>query len=301
MNFTKTFSLPLIVGVLLGFLFPASAIAMVTFANTLLFLLMFLNGLLIDGSLFFNFVKKHAAPLLIYISVMTFLVPAVLFNFAEIVIEDPAYKFGFLVSALAPTAFVAPYFIGLQKGSKEWSVGAIVLSTVLYPFILFAVIHLIPNEASYLPTVQLLTMLVLINIVPLILSFFFSRLFPRWRHALSKHVAKGNSFLLATLMFTLCGSTLHKIRWSLLSTNDILWVMALMFFLDFGVYYFFVKIAKVYNLQKYGTAIAISTSMRNVAIPAGLLLQFHPKASIVPCIGLMVHILFFQYLSSTKS
>lgn len=297
MSFAKTFSLPLLIGVTFGALFPAQAISLVTFANSILFFLMLLNGLLIDGSTFFKFLAAHKRRLLIYITASTLILPVILFNFADLVLKDPAYKFGFLVSSLAPTAFVAPYFIGLQKGTKEWGVAAIVLSTLIYPFILFGAIHALPNEASYLPTFELLTLLVTINILPLGLSFSLTHYLPKLRFIMAPHVAKGNSILLATLMFTLCGSTLHKIRWSLVSTSDVLWVVLLMFILDFGVFYFLIWLAKIYKWDQAGVAIAISTSMRNVAIPAGLLLQFHPKASIVPCVGLLVHILFFQFLS----
>jgi len=296
-NFSYLFSLPILVGIIAGILFPFQALELIFLNNFLLFALLFLNSLSIETDRLFTLHNTGWRESLFFLGVNFVFLPCVLINLCQLLLQDSNLIFGFTLSTLAPTAFVAPYFCKLQNGNANKSLWYIAVSTFFFPCAIFIYFSLLVDAPFFINTPSILRLVLLITFLPILLGLACARLFPVMRGKLYQTAAPVNSMILALLMFILCGSSLNKFRFSSLQDSNLLILTLLLIILDFGLYYFIKFFASHWFDTKETNTLAVSVSLKNLAIPASLLLSFQPKAAIVPALGLIVHAFFFQWLS----
>jgi predicted Na+-dependent transporter len=258
-----------------------------------------LNSLVIDSSQLRDWKKSELRQALIYFGLLFVFFPIVLINAAEMCIGDINYLFGYALSCLAPTAFVAPFFCKLHGADTKDSILHIFASTLLFPLAMFVYLTYLLPSGHYVDVKSVVSLLLLITFLPMVLGLGVSKLLPVARRHLLPWNGLLNSVILGALMFILCGSSFNKLRLSHLMEPDIISVIILLLVLDFGVYYIMRYFAASWLDRSRAQALSISVSLRNLAIPAGLLLSFQPKAAIVPALGLVIHAVFFQWLAQT--
>jgi predicted Na+-dependent transporter len=296
-SFLTFFSIPIFTGIIAGIIFPFKALELIFISNTLLFILMFLNSLVIDSSQLLSWRKQDLRNSLIFVGLMFILFPCVQINLAQMFLGDVNYLFGYALSCLAPTAFVAPFFCKVRHAEAKDGISNIFVSTLLFPVASFIFLTFLLRSTHFVDTQSVLALVLLITFLPMALGLGISRLLPTVRTRLLPYNGVMNSLLLGALMFILCGSSFNKLRLSHLLEPDIITIIFLLLFMDFGVYYLMKYFAGAWLDRARAEALAISVSMRNLAIPAGLLLSFQPKAAIVPALGLVIHAFFFQWLA----
>jgi predicted Na+-dependent transporter len=270
-------------------------------SNSLLFLLMFINSLTIDSSQLFRFSNARIKSSVLFLALLFIILPCILINLAQMLLSDSNYLLGYAFSCLAPTAFVAPFFCKLRKADVEDSILHIFLSTLFFPVASFLFLKYLLPEEHFVDIPSIMSLLLLITFLPMGLGLCVPRVLPRIKIWLAPKSGFFNSIILGILMFILCGSSFNKLRLSHLFEQDIVLVIALLLFLDFGVYFLMKFFSNSFVPKKSAESLAISVSLHNLALPAGLLLSFQPKAAIVPALGLVIHAFFFQWLAHRKN
>lgn len=296
-----SFSLPIFLGIISGLLFPFQALQLIFLSSSFLFLLMFINSLAIDSTHLFRPTAHELKMSVLFLVFSYIFFPCALINLAQLFLTDSNYVLGLALSSLAPAAFVVPLFARARQGSPRQAILNITISTLFFPLISPYLLAMFSSADYFINIQSVLLILFVITLLPLLLGLFVAHKIPLIKEKLTAHAPVLNSALLGILMFILCGSSFNKLRPTHLLEKDILYTVLLLILLDFGVYAFMKFLAKPWFQQSQSESLALSVSLRNLAIPAVLLLSFQPKAAIVPGIGLIVHAFFFQWLLNTKN
>ena len=300
----RFFFVPIITGIVLGVLFPFQSISLVRYSSLLLFLLMYFNGLSVtypkDKSLAFaNFVKSINSSLWTLFLLFVFF-PVCNAAIAHLLLTDQDLIFGFIFSTLAPVAIVVPFFAQVRGGDVDKSLSDVVLSTLLCPLILVGFAQLLSGNTAFAESRSSFSYLLAITIIPILLSWGTQVFTRNLATAIRRHLPWLNSICLALLLFILCGSSLTKLSVVTVKPGELLKVVALFLWLDLGTYLVLRKLSQTFIAPEKAESLALSLSLRNLAIPAGTLLFFHSRAALVPAIGLCIHAFFFQWLLWTK-
>jgi BASS family bile acid:Na+ symporter len=294
------FSGPILIGIIAGIIFPYKALELIYLNNILLFLLMLANGLGTDVSQIVQWSRAKTKETAVFLAFLFLFLPIVLINVASYLLTDANYLLGFALCCIAPTAFVAPYFCKLRGGDADQAIVNILISTLLFPIISLIYISCFLSVQHFLDMNSVVLLVFLVTILPLILSLLLNRFLPKVKQSIEPLQLPINSLLLAALMFILCGSAFNKLRPSHFLETEIIFAILLLIILDFGVYFGVRFLFSGKSSESKTRTLAISVSLRNLAIPASLLLSLQPKASIIPGLGLVIHCFFFYWLGRPK-
>lgn len=111
---SNSYSLALLTGCVLGYLFSFEAWTLAKFSNHILFFMMFISGLTLGRS--FNSTlgvsfKKEAKELFLAIILAQIVLPILFFHVSKIVIKDFDISLGILICNIMPVAVVMPHII----------------------------------------------------------------------------------------------------------------------------------------------------------------------------------------------
>ena len=137
--------------------------------------------------------------------------------------------------------------------------------------------------------------LAVISLGPYLLGLATKKFIPKLSTKIRPVKSSLASVLLAILVYVLFGSAVHK--WDAAHSSQlIIAVVIFHIFSDFVLfylsYYFFKRSLGAENAVTY----AVTLGMKNMAIPAGLLLAYDPSMAFVPALGFIVHAFFFNFL-----
>jgi len=76
--------------------------------------------------------------------------------------------------------------------------------------------------------------------------------------------------------------------------------VSLVFFQDFGIFWISRLLFARFFALSTANALTVTLSMKNVAIAAGLLLFYDPKASFPPAVAFMAHAFLFNFIPIFK-
>jgi len=292
----KIFGIPIIFSIFLGLLFPYVALYFMPGGFFFLFLLMFWSSLTINWDRLKN-LRQNLKVILIALFFLFVFFPLLQSILAKWLIADQQLVYGLIFSSLTPVALVAPFFTKIVKGNEELSFLLLVTSMVLCPFISPILLQLLnPYFASPISVWLLFKNMILMVSVPTFLGQIVYLYLPKLKNAVSKYLATLNTICLSILIFIFFGTALHKINLKFVSTYEILMTLLLVFCQDFLTFFLSRLIfTRLFN-AKVASALIVSISMKNVAIAAGLLIFYDPKAALPPALAFIAHACFFNFL-----
>jgi len=292
----KLFSLPILVGIGFGVVFPYQSMSLIWLSSILLFLLLFLNTLAIEVGQVRLSLSQNWSPSLLALFLIFGLFPLILAAAARLLLKDQDFAFGLVVSALAPCALVNPFFARLRGGDAPLSLVHVILSTLACPFLTLPMLKALGFESVYLDFNYTLLYLASLTILPVGVSLLVARAWPTIQKKMAPALPPLNSLILAMLMFILVGSSLSRVPVRFLSQSDFLVLIAFYLLMDFGFYWGVKYSGRLFFNAATSETLALSVASRNFAVSASLMLFFHPKAALPSAVGLMIHALFFQWL-----
>lgn len=289
----KLFGIGILISIGLGLIFPYVAISIMPLSFVFLFLLMILAGLTIDWRKL-RAVVGHPKELLIGNLFLFILFPLVQFLLAKLLLVDSQFLYGVVFSSVTPVAIVAPFFTGIINGDKELSFLLLVTSMLLAPFVSPLVLRLYAGPLLTISTRLIFMNMMLLIPLPLLISFLVARYLPSLRGCLNRHMALLNLICLSVLIFILFGVSVSKINLHYVTWHEIAALIGLGFFQDFGILFLAGIVFPWLFLRKKANGLKISSSIRNIAIAAGILLFYDPKAALAPSLGFIAHAFMFN-------
>ena len=296
---TSLFGLPIIVSIILGMVFPYAAISLAPFSLIFLVILMISAGLAIDWSktvLLITRIREIGIAM-----VFAFVVyPIMLWIPAQMLIDDQQILYGFVFSSLSPIAMVAPYFSRLHQADPEFSMLLVIASMILCPILAPVLLAVLFSTSVSLNLLPLTRYMLLLITVPLLVSAIIASYLPKIRQQITRYEGYTNSITLSLLIFALFGTAASKLNINYIGTLEVASLLILVFLQDFGV--LFISRYLLRNLLRPDTAraLTIAVSMKNVAITAGVLLIYDPRASFAPALAFIAHAFLFSFLANPR-
>lgn len=295
----RYFGIPILIAIILGLMFPYTAIEISPYGIVFLFILMFNAGLGMDWKKFRRSTGRigqiSTGLLLLFI-----IFPLLQWLLAIFLVTDQQYIYGLVFASLCPVALVAPHFSRLQGADAETAYLLVLSSMVLCPIVVPSLMYLLFSSSLSINILPLARYMLILTVLPMLLSYVVTRYMPRLCTRIASYDAAINIAALSVLIFSLFGTAAGQIGFSYLDTKEILMLLGLVFFQDFGVYF----IARFFLKQQFNDqiaeAIAISLGMKNVAIAAGVLLVYDPRSSIAPALAFIAHAFFYTYLGRQR-
>lgn len=269
-------------------------------SSILLFILLFLNTLAVKPGELRQLTRAQWLESSVTLALMFLFFPLLVAAAAKFFLRDQDFAFGIAVSALAPCALVNPFFARHRGADAPAALLNVILSTILCPFITVPLLGFFKFQTVFLDTHYMIWYLAALTTGPVILSLIVSATAPALAARTEDALPYANSLILAALMFIFVGTSLEKVPLRLLWERDFFILIAIFILFDFGIFNAIRRAAGLFVNPKAAETMAISLATRNFAVSASLMLFFHPKAALPSAVGLIVHVLFFQWLLVTK-
>ena len=288
----KYFGIGIALAIVAALLFPYSAVKLHPLAVLFLFCLMVVTGITIDWPRMKIILKKPIA-ILFGNCIIYLIVPVIVFLLSKILLTTDQYIYGAVFAALTPAAIVAPFFTRLFKGNTELSFGILVSSMILSPLLIPIMLKLLLGDTVTMPTMLLAKDMLLLIPLPLLLGFSIKTFFAKISKIVYDNSPILNFVFLSLLIFILFGVSLQKVNLGYGGYSELGWLLLIFFVQDFGLILGarFVFWPRMPSADR--TAIILSASMKNIAIAAGILLIYDPRAAIAPGIAFIVHAFLF--------
>lgn len=293
---TRLFALPLVGALILGLLFPFVAVRVSTVSTALLVILMLNAGMSVKWSSLSSLAGRvREVGLALAVGYVFF--PLLLSSMATVVLSDEQFLYGFVFSTLCPVAMVAPYFCRLHGADADFAMLLVVVTMLLSPFIVPPVLAMIPTASVSLSLAPLARYMLILILLPLACGYLVHRLLPGMVLIFNRFEGLINSVVLGLLFFSLFGTAAAKFNTSYMPVSEIVALCALVFVQDFGVLMLSRFLLKGLFEPPVARALVISLSMKNVAVAAGVLLIYDPRASFAPAVAFVAHAVLFGFLA----
>lgn len=295
----KFFGVPIIISMFLGMVFPFLALSLMPLAFVFLFLLMIWAGLTVTWTILWK-IPRQPLKILIGLLFLFGIFPLLQWLIARFLVRDIQLLYGLVFASLTPAAIVAPYFTRLIQGDEELSFLLMVTSMLLCPLITPLMLELLVGDIVPFQTWPLFKNMLLLVTVPLGISFLISVYLPKVRQKVTPYLSILNMGSLSILVFILWGNAIGRLNLSYTSPLDIMVIVSLVFFQDFGILWISRLLFARYFALYTANALTVTLSMKNVAIAAGLLLFYDPKASFPPAVAFVAHAFLFNFIPIFK-
>ena len=230
----SVFGLPILAAVVLGMLFPYTAISMIPFSIVFLVILMINAGLVIEWHETFRVFPRWQEVVLGLFLLFVFF-PLVLWILADLLISDQQYLYGFVFSSLCPVALVSPYFTRLHNADEQMSFLLMVSSMILCPLVAPVFLAALFSSSVSLNLIPLTRYMLLLVTVPLLVSILIARFLPKVRRSILRYDHIVNMLSLSLLVFTLFGTARGRVNIYYVDATQIIALLGLVFLQDFGV------------------------------------------------------------------
>ena len=289
------FGLPIIVAIGLGIIFPYIAFQLIPVSIAFLFLLMYCAGLTIDWKNLSY--RQILSPAIIIGLLFSFvLLPFAQWIIARQVISDSQYLYGLVLASLCPAAVVAPFFVRSVDADENVSFILIVVTMILFPFVAPVVLNVLLDHDVYFNREPIAKYMLLLTTLPVLLGYLTYRFIGKIPDRRMNWAGVFNMLCLSFLIFILFGNATRSINLNYIDFNDIALLLLMVFIQNFVVLHICKLIfLKVYSVE-LAMSMAITLSMRNYAVAAGILLYYDPRASIAPALGFVAHAILFNLI-----
>jgi predicted Na+-dependent transporter len=195
---------------------------------------------------------------------------------------------------------VAPYFSRLHRADPEFSMLLVIASMALCPILAPLLLALVSSTSVSLNLAPLTRYMLLLITLPLLVSAVIAAYLPNLRRFIARYEGYTNSITLALLIFALFGTIVGKLNTNYIDTVEISTLLVLVFVQDFGVLFLSRYLLPSLLRLEAAHALIIAASMKNVAIAAGVLLIYDPRASFAPALAFIAHAVLFSFLANTR-
>lgn len=295
----RLFGLPIITAIIAGMLFPYTALSLLPFGFVFLFVLMLLSGFSIEWRRL-PVVLNHPWQLLLGLFLVFIFFPGLQLVLARLLLTDSQFLVGMVFASLMPVALVAPFFTGELDGDEELAFLLMVFSMLLAPLVAPVLLKVLTSTVLPIQVAPFMKNMFLLVTVPLVSGFLVTRYFPKIREAVFPYLAVGNMAALSVLIFILFGTVVGRLNIGYESWDEIGKLLLLAFFQDFGVFFLARFLVGRIVPVREANAVMVSLSMKNVAIAAGILLFYDPRAAMAPAMIFIAHACLFSFLPGLK-
>ena len=224
------------------------------------------------------------------------ILPLIFFGIASLTINSLSLKYGILVSLMMPTALIIPSF--LKDGSNSQRVSYIYLlsSLIIGPIFLINYTKLLFVDYAAIETLPLFKSYGFLILLPIPIAYLLKKTLPKVVASLKENSVRLNIVFLSILFFILSGNIHNKVISIGISTKEIIISFLIVSLYDFSTYF----LVKYFYKGELKDVLALSFSVKNVALACGILLFYDPFAAIVPALNLISHMFIFSYSSKSR-
>lgn len=271
--------------------------------HNLLFLVTWLFAFMtFAGSLHMKFkdVKifvKHPVLIVFTMVFLHLLMPLWVYFLSTVIFDDHLLTVGFIVSVAVPTGVSSVIWINICKGNLPLGLSIILINTLLSPFIIPAMLHIVSGEQIHLDVASLMLNLILMIVLPTILGILVNELS---KGEIPKRYGKKLSPISKLCLLTVIMINSSAIAPYLKDFNlHLISVLLLVFFVAVSGYAFALLIGR-YILKDYPQMITLifTGGMRNIALGVIVATTYFPSKVAMPVVFGM---LFQQVLASVFS
>lgn len=292
----KYFGLFTMAGAVLGLALPSVGALIQPYILVTLFILMFFATAKIDKRRLLAAAKKPSLVLL-GLALLFLVVPLVMWALALFAGLDEIAVFGVAFAALAPTIVSAPFFVSMIKGDIEYSYIIAVLSTLLSPVVIPAVLLLLVGKAVAVPLVSIASTIAWLIVLPALSVVVMRRILPpamKWLESNESSIT-GLDFLV--FIWAIIAANASAI---LALTPVIVVLLALAVVQEFGFYFAVRYVSKPFLPEKVSKALALSVGVKNTVLTAGIALLFSSAAALPSGIVVLIHAPMFALIGWLK-
>jgi len=268
------FWLFLMLGMLIGFIFPGQAIVLDRFVIVLLMMLLYVVFLKIDLASIIGHIKRPF--LLVYLLVCNLLVTPVLV-YACTWKLDPDIRLAVVLLACLPSGTAAPALTDIVKGKASLTLVLTILSSMIAPLSITGLFYVLYHTAISLDYTRLFLGLVAFTLVPLAASQLSKRLFGPAIERCKRHFGALSVLIMMLIVMAVIGKEADYIRSNIRDIFGILLVLYAVFFVFQVVGYFqafwlepeeriAVSVSKMAMNNVLGVVIAISYFNPQIAL-----------------------------------
>ena len=265
----------LILGMVLGFVFPDQALVLDRYVIVFVMMLLYVVFLKIDMDSVIGHIRKPL--LLIYLLVCNLLViPAFVYFFTASL--DPEFRIGIVLLACLPSGTAAPALTEIVRGKTSLTLVLTILSSILAPLTITALFYAFYRTAIPLDYGRLFLGLVAFTLVPLLLAQGSKRLFEGGIARCKRYLNAVSMLIMVVIIMVVIGREANYIRSHIGSIIHILVILYLVFFAFQVIGYF-----QAFWLKRE-ERIAVSVSkmaMNNVLGIVIALSYFTPQVALV--------------------
>lgn len=281
----------ILIGVMMGSLFPFYALSMARWSFLFLFILLLIN--LFPVSLKLKTILEFRKTDLYFIFFSYFFIPSLVYIVATIFQLGQSLKLGFFMTNLAPFAIITPQFMQ-RNDDKITALRQILTATFIFPLYFSLMLFLFFPKIVKFNILSIAQDSILLTVLPVIIiglfTLFFNNIKIKIQDKIGSILPLLNMVIIGILSFIFVGSSYLKNDLHAFTRFDWIAIIALALFQDFGTYYLagFFKFSETYK---------IVLSMKNVPFIGIFALIFFPQALFPTIMILLVHTLLVIFHS----
>lgn len=287
----------ILLGALLGILFPNVGKDLSPLILPSLFVLMFFASIKINVNKL-NLVLKKKKLIFIIILIMYSVIPFVFLMLSNIMGLKNEYMVGVIFASLAPTIISAPYFIQKIGGDIELSYVLAIVSTVVFPVIVPLILYIYFGHNINIEYSSIVyTMLVLI-VLPVLVALGLKR------NKIFINKLKDYESLTTSASFLIFMWAIIALNNNFISSLTISFIyLFIIAFTQEILLYFIVKIlcVKVFSIEvTLAKTIALVLAIKNTALTAGIAEGISPEFALPSAMVVLMHIPMFFLIGYYK-
>lgn len=240
---------------------------------------------------------KHPVLILFTILFLHLLMPLWVYFLSTVIFDDHLLTVGFVLSVAVPTGVTSVIWINICKGNLPLGLSIILIDTLLSPFIMPIMLHIVSGEIIQLDVESLIFSLVLMIVLPTILGILVNELS---KGEIPKKFGKKLAPFSKMCLFAVIMINSSAISPYLKDFNSQLISVLLVVFLFAVSGYVFAFIIGRYILKDYPqmTTLVFTGGMRNIAVGVIVATTYFPSKVAMPVVFGM---LFQQIIASVFS
>jgi len=292
----KYFGLFTVAGAVLGLALPSVGVLIQPYIMATLFVLMFFATAKINKT---RLVAAARKPLVVLLGLvlMFILIPLVMYGLALFAGLDETALFGVAFAALAPAIVSAPFFVSMIKGDVEYSYILSVLSTLLSPVVIPAMLLFLVGKTVVVPLMSISTTIVALIVLPALLVVIVRKILPPIMKLLESNESSITGFDFLVFIWAIIAANAQTIlTFSPLVTA----LLVLAVVQEFGVYFAVRHVSKLFLPEKTSKALALSVGVKNTVLTAGIALLFSSAAALPSGIVVLIHAPMFALIGWLK-
>ncbi|PGK51994.1 hypothetical protein CN918_29840 [Priestia megaterium] len=241
--------------------------------------------------------SKYPVIILISIAFLHILMPVWAYFLSTLIFNNHLLTIGFIISVAVPTGVTSVIWVSICRGNLPLCLSIILIDTLLSPFIMPGLLHIVVGESIAIDTSSLILDLVWMIVLPTIVGIVLNELTKGKIHlTLGKKLApfsKLSLFAVVMINSSAIAPYLKHITW------ELFWVILVVLFLAITGYAIALVIGRlIWKDPRIVTTFVFIGGMRNIAVGVIVATTYFPAKVAMPVVFGM---LFQQVLASLFS